>query len=87
MINNSFFLVVFLPVWRVNTSPFACNLLDVTLFTFCTLPITLQEIKIKQLIYYCIFLRIYLLKMPCENAGNGISEPLNLKNVRGRPCP
>ena len=50
----------------------------------CTLLIT-QEMKIKQLI---IALAIFLYwKCPAENAGNGISEPLNLKNFPGEHAP
>ena len=41
--------------------------------------------KIKQLI---IALAIFLYwKCPAENAGNGISEPLNLKNFAGEHAP
>ena len=61
--------------------PFACNFLNgVTVLPFlrkhCTLATTLEMGKIYS--NHLLFLS-YLLKCPVDNAGNGISEPQNLK--------
>ena len=76
LINLSHYILVSLPVWRVDISPFACNLLDsVTVVPFSRKHYTLPIIAFS-------FVFIYW-KCLAENAGNGISEPLNLKHILG----
>ena len=64
-------ILVSLPVWRVDVSPFACiKLLLDYLLKQCTL-----QMYIKQLTIAFPFVLNYW-KCPAENAVNGISEPL-----------
>ena len=80
LINLSHYILVSLPVWRVDISPFACNLLDsVTVVPFSRKHYTLPIIAFS-------FVFIYW-KCLGENAGNGISEPLNLKHFLGSMSP
>ena len=81
LINLSHYMLVSLPVWRVDIWPFACNLLvdSVTVVPFSRKHYTLPIIAFSFVFIYWKFL--------AENAGNGISEPLNLKHFRGSMSP
>ena len=68
-----------LPVWTVDISPFACNLLDSV-----TLPFSRKHYTLPIIAFSFVF--IYW-KCLGENAGNGISEPLNLKHFLGSMSP
>jgi len=80
LINLSHYILVSLPVWRVDISPFVCNLLDsVTVVPFSRKHSTLPIIAFS-------FVFIYW-KCLSENAGNGNSKPLNLKHFLGCMSP
>ena len=81
LINLSHYMLVSLPVWREDIWPFACNLLvdSVTVVPFSRKHYTLPIIAFSFVFIHWKFL--------AENAGNGISEPLNLKHFRGSMSP
>ena len=76
LINLSHYILVSLPVWRVDISPFACNLLD----SVTVVPFSRKHYTLPIIAFFFVF--IYW-KCLAENTGNGISKPLNLKHFLG----